>query len=94
MGGFDFTFSIPTSASVLWAVADAGVRALIAKAHHHAVAEVVAFMEREVAGTRKGATAGDGAVAQVDVTGLNATVFDHFDFRAGAPPSQHARGHQ
>ena len=85
VAGFDFTFSIPKSASVLWAVADAGVQALIAEVHHRAVAEVVAFMEREVAATRTGATAGDGAVAQVDVTGLIATAFDHFDSRAGDP---------
>lgn len=85
VAGFDSTFSIPKSASVLWAVADAGVQALIAEAHHRAVAEVVAFMEREVAATRTGATAGDGAVAQVDVTGLIATAFDHFDSRAGDP---------
>ena len=85
VAGFDFTFSIPKSASVLWAVADAGTQALIGEAHHAAVAEVVAFMEREVAATRTGATAGDGAVAQVDVTGLIATAFDHFDSRAGDP---------
>ncbi|AXR73398.1 hypothetical protein DCC27_002715 [Auritidibacter sp. NML130574] len=76
---------MPKSASVLWAVADAGTQALIAQAHHEAVAAVIAFMEREVAATRAGATAGDGAVAQVDVTGLIATAFDHFDSRAGDP---------
>ncbi|MFH5211168.1 MobF family relaxase [Antrihabitans spumae] len=85
VAGFDFTFSVPKSASALWAVADAGTQALIGEAHHAAVAEVVAFMEREVAATRTGATAGDGAVAQVDVTGLVATAFDHFDSRAGDP---------
>ncbi|WP_343926893.1 MobF family relaxase [Brachybacterium sacelli] len=85
VAGFDFTFSVPKSASALWAVADAGTQALIGQAHHAAVAEVVAFMEREVAATRTGATAGDGAVAQVDVTGLVATAFDHFDSRAGDP---------
>ena len=85
VAGFDFTFSIPKSASALWAVADAGTQALIGEAHHRAVADVVAFMEREVAATRTGATAGDGAVAQVDVTGLVATAFDHFDSRAGDP---------
>jgi len=85
VAGFDFTFSIPKSASVLWAVADAGVQAMIGAAHHRAVAEVVAFMEREVAATRTGTTAGDGAVAQVDVEGLIATAFDHFDSRAGDP---------
>ncbi len=30
VAGFDFTFSIPESASVLWAVADAGTQSLIA----------------------------------------------------------------
>lgn len=85
VAGFDFTFSVPKSASALWAVADAGTQALIGEAHHRAIAEVVAFMEREVAATRTGATAGGGAVAQVDVTGLVATAFDHFDSRAGDP---------
>ncbi len=85
VAGYDFTFSIPKSASVLWAVADAGTQSLIANAHHAAVAEVVAFMEREVATTRAGATPGDGAVAQVDVRGLIATAYDHYDSRSGDP---------
>ena len=85
VAGYDFTFSVPKSASVLWAVADAGTQSLIADAHHAAVAEVVAFMEREVAATRAGATGRDGAVAQVDIHGLIATVFDHYDSRAGDP---------
>lgn len=85
VAGYDFTFSIPKSVSVLWAVADAGTQALIADAHHAAIAEVVALMEREVAATRTGATGRSGAVAQVDVTGLIATAFDHYDSRAGDP---------
>ncbi|MDQ0726732.1 MobF family relaxase [Microbacterium sp. W4I20] len=85
VAGYDFTFSIPKSASVLWAVADAGTQAVIADAHHAAVGEVVAFMEREVAATRAGATGRDGAVAQVDVRGLVATAFAHYDSRAGDP---------
>lgn len=85
VAGFDYTFSVPKSVSVLWGLADAGMQALIAEAHHDAVAEVVDFMEREVAATRTGISAGDGAVAQVDVTGLIATAFDHYDSRAGDP---------
>ena len=85
VAGFDFTFSIPKSASVLWAVAGARTQQLIADAHHAAVAEMLAYMEREVAATRTGATSGDGAVAQVDVRGLIATAYDHFDSRAGDP---------
>ncbi|WP_223397214.1 MobF family relaxase [Nocardioides rotundus] len=85
VAGFDYTFSVPKSVSVLWGVADAGAQAVIAQAHHEAVAEVVDFMEREVAATRTGITAGDGAVAQVDVTGVIATAFDHYDSRSGDP---------
>jgi conjugative relaxase-like TrwC/TraI family protein len=85
VAGFDYTFSVPKSVSVLWGVADAGTQALIAQAHHEAVAEVLDFMEREVAATRTGFTAADGAVAQVDVTGLIATAFDHYDSRSSDP---------
>lgn len=85
VAGYDFTFSIPKSASILWGVADAATQERIVQAHHSAVSEVVAFMEREVAATRTGITAYDGAVAQVDVTGVIATAFDHFDSRAGDP---------
>ncbi|GAA3587422.1 hypothetical protein GCM10022198_08760 [Klugiella xanthotipulae] len=85
VAGFDFTFSIPKSASVIWAVADAGTQALIADAHHAAVAEMVEYLEREVAATRTGVTGRNGAVAQVDVAGVIATGFDHYDSRAGDP---------
>lgn len=85
VAGFDFTFSIPKSASVLWAVADAGTQSLIADAHHAAVAEMVAFIEREAAATRVGAAGRNGAVAQADVSGVIATAFDHYDSRAGDP---------
>ncbi|WP_090710251.1 MobF family relaxase [Mycetocola miduiensis] len=85
VAGYDFTFSIPKSASILWGVADAATQSRIVEVHHAAVAEVVAFMEREIAATRTGVSASDGAVAQVDVTGLIATAFDHFDSRAGDP---------
>jgi len=85
VAGYDFTFSTPKSASILWGVADAATQERIVQAHHAAVSEVVAFMEREVAATRTGVTAYDGAVAQVDVMGLIATAFDHFDSRAGDP---------
>lgn len=85
VAGFDYTFSVPKSVSVLWGVADAGTQSLIAQAHHEAVGEVLDFMEREVAATRTGFTAADGAVAQVDVSGLVATGFDHYDSRSGDP---------
>src|SRR5680860_1566735 len=85
VSGFDLTFSVPKSVSVLWGVADAGTQALIADAHRAAVAQVLGFIEREVAATRIGITAGDGPVAQVAVDGVAATAYDHWDSRAGDP---------
>lgn len=73
VAGFDFTFSIPKSASALWAVVDRGIQSLIADAHHAAVAEMVAYMKREVAFTGAGASGSNGAVAQVNVRGVIAT---------------------
>lgn len=85
VAGFDLTFSVPKSVSVLWAVADAATQERIADAHHAAVADVIAFFEREVAATRAGISDGDGAVAQVSVAGVAAVAYDHFDSRAGDP---------
>uniref|UniRef100_UPI002D764D44 relaxase domain-containing protein n=1 Tax=Georgenia sp. H159 TaxID=3076115 RepID=UPI002D764D44 len=39
--GFDLTFSVPKSVSVLWGVADATTQELIVEAHHVAVAQVL-----------------------------------------------------
>ena len=85
VAGYDFTFSLPKSASVLWAIADADSQASIADAHHKAIEDVLAFVERELAATRAGEAGRDGAVAQVEVTGLITAAFDHFDSRAGDP---------
>ncbi len=85
VAGYDYTFSVPKSVSALWAVADAATQTTIVAAHHAAVADIVALMEREVAATRTGATGPDGAVAQVEVDGLIATAYDHYDSRAGDP---------
>lgn len=85
VAGFDFTFSVPKSVSVLWALADPDTQAQVVAAHHAAIADVIGLMEREVAATRTGGTATDGAVAQVAVAGLIATAYDHYDSRAGDP---------
>ena len=81
VAGYDYTFSIPKSVSALWAVADAAVQALIVEAHHQAVADVVALMERDVAATR----VGHAGVAQVATRGLIAMAYDHYDSRAADP---------
>ncbi|GAB7003985.1 hypothetical protein JCM18899A_14570 [Nocardioides sp. AN3] len=85
VAGYDLTFSVPKSVSVLWGLADAATQEQIVAAHHAAVADVMDFLEREVAATRAGVAAGDGAVAQVDVAGVAAVAYDHYDSRAGDP---------
>lgn len=85
VAGFDLTFSVPKSVSTLWATADAGTQALIARAHHDAVGDIMHLFEREVAMTRVGARGPVGAVAQVEVRGVVAAAFDHYDSRAADP---------
>lgn len=85
VSGFDLTFSVPKSVSVLWGLADADLQTQLVQAHHDAVAEVLEFFEREVAVTRAGANARNGAVAQHEVVGVAATAYDHWDSRCGDP---------
>lgn len=85
VAGYDFTFSVPKSVSVLWAMSDANTQAMIVEAHHAAIEQVLDLMEREIAATRTGVATGDGAVAQVAVAGLAATAYDHWDSRSGDP---------
>ncbi|MFD6177260.1 MULTISPECIES: MobF family relaxase [unclassified Isoptericola] len=79
--GFDLTFSVPKSVSVLWGVADANTQELIVEAHHAAVAQVLEFFEREVAATR----VGHAGTARMPVVGIAATAYDHWDSRANDP---------
>jgi conjugative relaxase-like TrwC/TraI family protein len=81
VAGFDLTFSAPKSVSVLWGLADRQNQELIAAAHHVAMAEVIEFFEREIAATR----IGHGGTAQVDVAGVAAAAYDHWDSRAHDP---------
>lgn len=81
VAGFDLTFSVPKSVSVLWAMSDANTQARIVEAHHAAVLETLDLFEREVAATRRGT---DG-IEQADVDGVIATAFDHWDSRSNDP---------
>lgn len=85
VAAYDFTFSVPKSVSAIWGVADASLQKMIVACHHAAVSDVLDFVEREVAATRTGVAASNGAVAQVAVSGLMAAAFDHWDSRAGDP---------
>lgn len=79
--GFDLTFSAPKSVSTLWAMADPELQGRIRQAHKDAIADTLAWAEKNVIQTR----AGHGGVAHVSVTGLVGSLFDHSDSREGDP---------
>ena len=79
--GYDLTFTVPKSASVLWALGDDATRAAVHAAHHSAVAQTLAFVEDKVVRTR----VGHAGCRQVRTRGMIAAAFDHWDSRAGDP---------
>ena len=81
VSGFDLTFTVPKSVSVLWALAEPAVQTEIAAAHHAAVADTLTFLEDRALFTRIGAR----SCAQVDTAGAIAAGFDHVDTRTGDP---------
>ncbi|KRF06731.1 hypothetical protein ASG88_19715 [Nocardioides sp. Soil777] len=81
VAGYDLTFTPVKSVSVLWALADRDVADQIVAAHHAAVEETLAYLEREVLFTRRGR----GGVQQVKAAGLIAATFTHRDARSGDP---------
>jgi len=81
VGGFDLTFSPSKSVSTAWALADRETREVIYGCHQLAIAEVLAYAEREVFHTRTGK---QGCVEE-DIVGVVAASFTHFDSRDGDP---------
>jgi conjugative relaxase-like TrwC/TraI family protein len=81
VAGFDLTFSVPKSVSVLWALSPQDVRDEVLAAHHRAVQETLAWLEARAIGTRTGRN----GVAHVPVRGAIAAAFDHWESRAGDP---------
>jgi TrwC relaxase len=81
VAGFDLTFSKVKSVSTLWAVAEPAVTAVIERAHHAAVKDALAFIEKQALFTRTGPQ----GIRQVNVRGLVGTAFTHRDSRAGDP---------
>ena len=81
VAGFDESFSPPKSVSVLWALADPQLAALVERCHLAAVRDALAYQEKEAFFTREGT---DG-VRQVDARGMVAVSFTHRDSRAGDP---------
>ena len=81
VAGYDLTFSPVKSVSTLWALAPPRVAAQVRAAHDAAVADTLAWLEREATFTRLG----HGGARQVPTRGLIAATFTHRDSRAGDP---------
>jgi conjugative relaxase-like TrwC/TraI family protein len=81
VAGFDLTFSVPKSVSVMWALADPQTQAAIHAAHVQALRFVIDYAEQHVFTSRSG----KGGVVQEDVRGVVAAAFDHWDSRSGDP---------
>ena len=81
VAGYDLTFSVPKSVSVLWALTDANTQARIVEAHHAAVRETFGLIEREVAATRRGTN----GIEQTGIDGVIVAAFDHWDSRSNDP---------
>lgn len=81
VAGFDLVFTVPKSASVLWALGDEFTRKAVVAAHHAALSQCVAFLEDNVVRTRVGA----GGARQIRTAGLVAAAFEHVDSRLNDP---------
>ncbi len=79
--GFDLTFSVPKSVSVLWAMSPRTVQNQILETHHAAVEATLRWLEEFVIHTR----AGRNGVAHIGTHGAIAAAFDHWESRAGDP---------
>ncbi|MEC5181247.1 MobF family relaxase [Arthrobacter sp. CG_A4] len=79
--GFDLTFSVPKSVSVLWALSPRALQDQILQTHHDAVGATLQWLEESVVHTR----AGRNGVAHVGTRGAIAAGFDHWESRAGDP---------
>lgn len=79
--GWDLTFSVPKSISVIWSQATPEMQARIQELHHQAVADTLAFVEQNLAYARTG-KAGMGQIVPVK---LVAAVFEHGTSRASDP---------
>jgi conjugative relaxase-like TrwC/TraI family protein len=79
--GFDLTFSVPKSVSVLWALSPRSMQDQILRTHHEAVEATLAWLEEQVIHTR----AGRNGVAHVGTMGTIAAAFDHWESRTRDP---------
>ncbi len=81
VSGFEMVFAPDKSVSIAWAMAGPGERELIANLVRQAAHDPLSYVERNAAFTRRGAI----GEAQVDLHGITAALFEHWDSRASDP---------
>jgi conjugative relaxase-like TrwC/TraI family protein len=81
VAGYALSFSPPKSVSVLWALADEDVSAVVRAGHDAAVDAAMEFLGEHAAFCRRG----HGGASQEPTRGLLAAVFVHRTSRAGDP---------
>ncbi len=81
VSGFEMVFAPDKSVSLAWANAKPIERDLIAGIVRQAARDTLSYVERHAAFTRRG----NLGEAQVDVNGLTAALFEHWDSRASDP---------
>jgi conjugative relaxase-like TrwC/TraI family protein len=79
--GYDFTFSAPKGASLLWAFGTDEVRDAISVAHDRAVESVLDHLSTEACYARRGAAGGQ----LIEANGFMTAAFRHRTSRAGDP---------
>jgi conjugative relaxase-like TrwC/TraI family protein len=79
--GYDIRFAAPKSVSLLYAVGSPEVRAAILRAHDHAVAEAVGYLERTACFVQRG----KGGMQIEPGSGFLSMSFRHRSSRAGDP---------
>ena len=79
--GFDLTFSVPKSASLLWALGDNQTSAAVSEAVDRSLEAALGYLEREACWTRRGS----GGSEFVRGSGFLAAAFRHRSSRAGDP---------
>ncbi|WP_410598064.1 MobF family relaxase [Amycolatopsis sp. lyj-23] len=81
VSGYEAVFSYDKTLSIAWAMAPPAGRKRIVDLARQAALDTVTYMERNIAYTRRG----NMGEAQVDVNGITAAMFEHWDSRAADP---------
>lgn len=81
VSGFEMVFAPDKSVSIAWSMAQPAERELIAGMVRQAARDTLSYVERNAAFTRRG----NMGEAQVDVDGITAALFEHWDSRASDP---------